>query len=281
MGNEKTLQSMLALGIFFLATPNVGGTPVASGWSFFWHQGESGTESYFENADSPICQDVKAYMDRVAPKWMVTPEGSIVNHCSDSARGAPFFTEPPWTELDPRRYQELIFQLMKYEGEGEEYFNSARTTVRHGDDFYRAETMRFLEQGGQLQYWQTTKLGQSQVFSDLTLVADAATPNQHVIQLRYKSGGVPGVVAGSCPHPGWKGNVFLVQEDLHMPLANQNRLMNYSSLLLYKGKPVFVDEDFFEINITDAGTSGTTNYCRLVYPNKLTLKEQAISINRP
>jgi hypothetical protein len=243
------------------------------GWDFVLIEGRFGREDERLFSDDPLCRQLKTYLSKVAPTWTRVKGGDQFNYCSASARSAPFFTEPPWTDLDPHAHQDLIVKLLRFQAEGDRYFDGQPWEFRRDDRVYVENMRHFIEGGGRLQYWKTKLLYKVAVDAS-GAVAD--TDIAHVIQLRYKAGTYPEDLAAgralrkNCTVPDWYGRAFLVNQELTQPLRLSDNHMTSASLLLYAGAPVLISEDWTEVDVNDAGRSNTPHYCRLVYPRNKT-----------
>lgn len=69
----------------------------------------------------------------------------------------PKFTAPPWAELDPKMYEELLVKLEKYGDGGPSYYFHLLPGLkeRQPESVYRYRAKRFIEQGGRLRMWRT------------------------------------------------------------------------------------------------------------------------------
>jgi hypothetical protein len=243
------------------------------GWDFVLVEGRFGRADERAFSTDPMCRRLKAYLSKAAPTWTrVAPAGQY-NYCSASARSAPFFTEPPWTELDVHEHEDLIVKLLRFQAEGDRYFDAQPWEFRRDERVYVEEMRHFIEGGGRLQYWKTKLLYKVAVDA---AGAPAGNDIAHVIQLRYKAGTYPEDLAAgrarqkNCTVPDWYGRTFLANEELTQPLRLSDNRMTSASLLLYAGAPVLVSEDWTEVSVDNASRSGTPHACRLVYPRNKT-----------
>ena len=265
---EARLSTLVAQSLENKADKN----PLSAGWDYKQEGGRMGTEPYTVGGDDVMCQQVKDYMNQVAPNW--TPDKE--NSCTSAVRLFPGFTEPPWTELEPRRHEELIARLLRYRAEGaREYFGFIKPSPYSRDDaYYRQEAHHFIETGGRLQYWRTHLLDMD---ADPEDFIDKHLPpgDQPLIQLRFA---VDYSIDArfrnlACRLPNWRGAVFLVTEDMsgpdpHIFDGGATGIMSSSSLFIYEGKPILLDDIGFEVNIhKNRDSTFLLPICTLIYPH--------------
>jgi hypothetical protein len=244
--------------------------PLSVGWDYAMEGGGGGTEAYAVGDDDPLCQQLKGYMNHVARNWVLEREVLLNNYCAPMARIAPIFSEPPWTELDPRKHEELIARLIRYRDEGaDRYFSPEPWEFRRDDSYYRKKVRDFINSGGRLQYWKTRL---KETFDDPVEQKNKPVPpgDQHIIQLRYMVGTYPEDLAATramqkeCKAPDWRSNYFFVTQDLSGP-AQVRDFVTDSSLLIYVDDPVLVRTGADEISVY---SPQNLHYCRLTYPDK-------------
>jgi hypothetical protein len=239
------------------------------GWDFVLVEGRFGRADERLFSTDPLCGRLKAYLRKAAPAWTKVAPATQYNYCSASARSAPFFTEPPWTALDVHEHEDLIVRLLRFQAEGDRYFDAQPWEFSRDERFYVEAMRHFIEAGGRLQYWKTNRLYKVAIDA---AGAPAGDDIEHVIQLRYKVGTYPEDLAAAralqknCTVPDWYGRTFLVNQELTQPLRLSDNRMTSASLLLYAGEPVLASEDWTEVSVVNASRSGTPHDCRLVYP---------------
>lgn len=176
----------------------------------------------------------------------------------------PGFGEPPWQELDPKKYEELIWKLFKYRGQGSEgYFGRGEKNQSFvSDERYQKEAKDFITQGGRVQLWRTHLLNQ---------LDDKPAPSgpQNIIQLRYKLD--KSVVNETCrgiPISSWIGSLYVVKDDLSEPdprVRLRDATLSRLSLIFYRQEPYFISGDWWEVDMyKDLGT-GPSNFCQITY----------------
>jgi hypothetical protein len=179
------------------------------------------------------------------------------------------FKEPPWEELDPAQYEELIGRLLKYRMEGAKgYFSlHARDDLRASEDKYKKEARDFIGRGGRLQLWRTRLVSQ---------LNDMPAPQgvQNVVQLRFPIDSKQ--VSETCsgvPIANWMGNLFILNDDLSEPdrrvAKGRDSQLFYSSLLLFSGVPHFISSISLSVSISKDMGSGPSNFCELTYFHKV------------
>ncbi len=206
-------------------------------------------------------------MNRVASKWVLDGATSRTNYCTSAVRLAPFFSEPPWTELDPRKHEELIVRLMRFSHSQSEYFKPSLSTPGFDENYFRKQARDFIEAGGRVQHWKT-RFTEAFYFPADGNNKPAPPGQQDVIQLRYpvtyQTGKDP--KDSACQRPTWEGSIFLVTEDLSGPLRYFEP-MERRSLLIYEGDPVLDSSVGDEIYIRSPYHGRASHSCRLTYPN--------------
>ena len=233
-----------------------------AGWDFVLHPG-AGVDDWLEDGDDLMCQRVKDYMNTVAIKWEIKRGAAPTNQCSGAVGLAPFFSEPPWAELDPKKHEELIMRLMWFNQDPYGYFKINPPTPGYGENYFRKQAREFIEKGGRVQHWRA-RMVEALYFPPDGNNKPAPPGEQDIIQLRYMYGTASTIrKTAGCELPNWSGQVFLVTADLTGPLRNLDRM---GSLYLYKGDPVLVS-DFFEVSVRSPYHSRASHSCRLTYPN--------------
>ncbi|OGP55868.1 MAG: hypothetical protein A2Y65_00010 [Deltaproteobacteria bacterium RBG_13_52_11] len=162
--------------------------------------------------------------------------------CSwDVVASYPGFKEPPWQELDPQKYKDLIFKLLKYRACGvDKYFGKG--TCGYTDEGLRKEAERFIKGGGRIQLWRVRLLSWYEISEN------RPTPPgpQTVIQLRWKRDVQR--EQKSCPGrpvvDWWKGGLYIVADDLSGPdprvKPSAASYLEYHTLFYFKGKLHYV-----------------------------------------
>lgn len=252
---------------------------LTAGWGYK-QEGLRSDSPYGVGEDDEMCQQVLAYMNREAPNWVpydVKTWGTMQNFCTTTVRLFPGFTEPPWTELNPRQHEALIAKLLQYREQGARaYFGYARVPLQRRKGFFEEEARRFIEAGGRLQYWKTRLVDFTPDPKDMV---DKHWPpgDQHVIQLRtavdYSNSTMKDQYQNlTCRLPAWRGSVFLVTDDLSGPnpriLDGGGGALSNSALFIYGGKPVLINDSGYEIHIDKyRDEQNFLRTCILTYPH--------------
>lgn len=236
----------------------------ARGWDYVLRKGKGGTEDWLEHADDPMCRQIKEYMNLVAPDWHL--DDGVVNRCARAVRSAPIFSEPPWEELDPQQYEQLIARLMRFGSNPAGYFKSNSSSAGFDQDYFHKKANEFIAAGGRLQHWKG-RLKESFSFPADGNDKPAPPGLQDVIQLRYSVRNQVGPESGRppCPLPDWDGSVFLVTPELTGPLRYLDGLSS-KSLLLYQGDPVLDSSGGYEVSVKSPHGAAANHQCRLINP---------------
>lgn len=248
---------------------------LSAGWDYKQEGGGMGTEPYGIGEDDEMCQQVKAYMNREAPNWVpydAKTWGGMQNFCTTTVRFFPGFTEPPWTELDPRKYEALIAKLLQYREQGARaYFGYAKVRIQRRKGYFEDEARHFIDSGGRLQFWKVRLLDYSDDPKDL-VSKQLPLGEQYVVQLRFaidlsidtRFKDLP------CNLPDWKGAVFLVTPDLSGPdphvFDGGASGLSSESLFIYDGKPILLNDGGFEIGLKRIKGGSLSYACELTYP---------------
>lgn len=248
-----------------------------NGWDFI---ADGGFGEYLY-ADREICQELKAYMNKVARTWVRKPNGIVRNYCASSAINAPFFKQPEWKELDPQTYLVLIARLLRYEKEGNGDFlaDEDRKLKRSNDSIFEEKAREFIRLGGRVRYLRTNTIANLKQFPTVEL-GEVMLEEQNIIQLEFKTdiederAKAPGASYVDCPASNWVGEVFYVNDELTAPIPVTSHLMNYSNLLVYKGGFIFLSGDQYRIDIYDANEIKSGEYCALMPSDKFLVEEK-------
>lgn len=235
-----------------------------AGWDFVLHKGGA-VEDWLENGNDPMCQQIKDYMNEVARKWDVRESGPPKNHCSGTLGLAPFFSEPPWTELDPKKHEDLIMRLMWFGQAKYEYFKVHPPRPGWDEEYFRERARDFIDRGGRLQHWRA-RIAERFYFPPDGNDKPAPPGEQDVVQLRSVWDQSSRVVtrATDCRLPNWSGQVFLVASDLSGPIRHLDR---NESLVLYHGDPILISSSDGEVSARSPIRNRAKHRCRLTYPN--------------
>lgn len=187
--------------------------------------------------NEPLCHDLlnrlNEYFHRDQP---------LDEQCSwDVITSYPAFTEPSWTELDPRKHKVLLTKLMKYDQEGlDEALN-----LRHGlkgqnpDSLYRNRADDFIEQGGRLRYWRTPLVqhdGAEQT------IAQRWIPWLHRTEVLNRNHGKPCIAKQTST---WLGGGDVVTADISGLDQNiepaTHEIVRRHQLVIYKNKPLLIN----------------------------------------
>ncbi len=211
----------------------------------------------------PLCG---VLLDRLN-RYAIFPGKKVSESCpGDVIASYSDFKEPSWRNLDAVKYEDLLFRLFKYSGEGPGgYFKTIPgLTERQPDSVYRENVRDFLKKGGRIRFWKT---------SDMTVYGEAGSLNLPKEQVVVQMGVVlPPSKKGSCgvkPREHWMGGVFLVTQDLSGPDprvgAGAFEILSGSEILIYKGKPVIVyHESVYRANLI----IGIDGYCDFGFSKK-------------
>lgn len=185
-----------------------------------------------EGRGEPLCQKLLKRLAKYEPKGK--------QGCGQEVLlSYPEFTEPPWEELDPKQYEALIFELIKYYNEGPQgYFHSfLDLKLRNPDSLYRNWTKEFLQQHGRLRMWRTRLLSSYD---------SGPTPQgeQTIVQMGTVRTSQPGYCTVK-PQAHWMGGVFFVTPDLSGPDPNIGggtfTILAASTVLIHEGTPVIIN----------------------------------------
>jgi hypothetical protein len=162
--------------------------------------------------------------------------------CSwDVIASFPKFTTPPWTELDPRKYEELLVKLMKYDQEGLDASLNLRPSLKeqNPDLIYRNRAKDFIDQGGRLRMWRTQLIQHDG--AERTIV-QGWIPWLNRTELLNRNHGK------SCidkQEISWLGGGYAVTADLSGLDSNvrpdTHGILNRHQLVMYGGKPLLIN----------------------------------------
>ena len=152
------------------------------------------------------------------------------------------FISPPWKTLDPGQNKALLVKLLRYWEEGADgYFHRLRdrSKTRH-HEFYLKMADKFIADGGKMEVWRTHLLRRQ---GDGTPIGPA---RQTVVQLDIpRSIAKHAKLCRQKPHIDHERVVILTTTNLKGPDPSVKSGTAYvlltSTLLLYMGKPYFVD----------------------------------------
>jgi hypothetical protein len=155
----------------------------------------------------------------------------------------PGFKEPPWQELDPKKHEDLIFKLMKYEACGVDgYFKRSPCQISYTDEYLHKEVRSFVTEGGKLQLWRARLLDWFEISENLPALPGPQT----IIQLRWRRDG--DIQKKDCPNKPvadwWRGGLYIVADDLSGPHPQVKAYATYFkhyTLFFFSGKLHYVD----------------------------------------
>ncbi|QDQ25354.1 hypothetical protein FNU76_02730 [Chitinimonas arctica] len=243
-------------------------------WDFLQERNEMYGGVTVYGSEDKMCQNLKSYLNEAAPEGTsVRGTSTLQNYCSSTILLAPIFSEPPWTELDPKEHKALIEKLLQYTRDGaEKYFQSAGLASSSQARSYAAEAEEFINSGGRVQYWKTRLLDNAYPPNDPATIA-LASGEQHVIQLRFNTN-TPVVrseyapLENGCKTPGWYGRVFLVTGDLANPEKISGWNTTHASLKLFEKDPVLISDYGSGVDIKSSREKDIPHDCRLVVKSK-------------
>ena len=216
--------------------------PLAQGGDWTYRNGAGKNE--------PLCHDLLKRLNRY------DRNESLDNRCSWNVIASyPGFSEPPWEELDPKKYEDLIAKLEKYWQENPNgYFHRLPGLKEWAPaEYYRRKAKDFIEHGGRLQVWRT-KLSS---FNPSNPKRNSTSSNEQT--LVRMSGGFPtqppskeleenlSKICKGMPGVDSPGAIFYVTSDLSGPdpavEAGTFGIMSGRDLKIYEGKPLFVGSE--------------------------------------
>lgn len=210
-------------------------------------QGGSWTYRGGAGRNEPLCHELLKRLNRY--EWNESQD----RLCSWNVIASyPEFSEPPWEELDSKKYEDLIFKLEKYLQENpNRYFHRIPGLKEMSPDWvYRNRTKDFIKHDGRLQVWRTklSAFNPTNPKRDIT-----STGEQTIIRM---SGGSPrrppskeldGKINNMCkgmPKVYSHGMISYVTSDLSGPdpavEAGTFGIISSHDLRIYKDKPIFV-----------------------------------------
>jgi hypothetical protein len=178
----------------------------------------------------------------------------------------PGWKEPPWEELDPRKHEALIYQLMRLPFD-EQRRLPGREIPQPGEEedihaSVKRKVKRFIDDGGRIQVWRTR-------FTESYGMGPAPPGPQTVVQLRWmwNERDLKEFHSTTCPgkpHPGWGGSVYLVKDDLSRPLPGVHPFYEHA----FGGATVFLFGGRIHLIYRTAVShypSYALNFCELIY----------------
>ncbi|HUX65823.1 MAG TPA: lysozyme inhibitor LprI family protein [archaeon] len=197
---------------------------------------------------------------------------SLNRGCSWNAIASyPEFSEPPWEELDAKKYEDLIAKLEKYWQESPDgYFHRIPGLKDKAPaEVYRNNAKDFIKNGGRLQVWRT-KLSS---FNPYTLNVKGNHPSANEQTIVRMSGGYPtqppskelekklSNICKGMPRPDSPGAIFYVTADMRGPdpavEGGTYGIISGNDLKIYDGKPLLVGSE----SIWRDSQYGLMGYC--------------------
>lgn len=230
-------------------------TASAQGGDWTYRDGSNG---------SKLCHDLLKRLNRY------DRSESLNNRCSWNVIASyPKFSDPPWEELDSKKYENLITQLEKYIQETPDgYWHripGSKDTQSEG--VYRSHAKDFIEHGGRLQVWHT-KLS-SFNFSNPKSI-NTMSKVQTIVRM---SGGIPmqvpnkvldeklAKICEGMPRVDALGTIIYVTSDLSGPDPTVDPgtfgIIRGHDLKVYEGKPLLVGSE----SIWRDSQNGLAGYC--------------------
>lgn len=189
------------------------------------------------------------------------------------------FKEPPWKELDAKKYEELLYQLQRLNSlGGEVYFSGVEDGSKEGSEsrtesYSREKIRAFLKGGGQIRLWRTPL---PKNFDLLAMDPKTAGP-LNILQLRspITQDRVLDLGLDQCPdipRAKWTGSIRLVNNDLTgpdprlAPSIDKVGLIyfNNTRMKIYKGIPHRLSSGGGSISIYRDDLP-EPEFCRLIY----------------
>lgn len=186
--------------------------------------------------------------------------------------------EPSWSNLDPEKYEGLLYQLQRLRSLGwKAYFLNEKDESRQGyssqsEEYSREKVRRFIREGGNLQFWQIDlpeRISRKPQYSE-------ANGKLNLLQLRVPASSASiDLGLDKCPDiPAiqWIDHVRLVNDDLTAPDYRLNQ-RNYSGAIasidgayirMFDGVPHRFSFDGVIITVSRDDLP-TSEFCRIVH----------------